>query len=491
MKKFQFISALVMVVLALCSCTNTDYQNVIPANASLVVKVDMKSIAEKSDFKNSKWMKELDGSLGAVVSGKDMKSVKEYVADPMKIGIDFSMPLYFFMMADETMGMTMKVSDEDHVKDFLLLLNKQGLASKPQEKDHWMCGTLIDDIYYSYDGTTFLMLASMKGKNTTISRMARELTALKESDSFVSTEAFGRLNEEEKDAVMYVMSAQIIESLKMAGGVLPSSVYKDVEALASLDFAQGEARIMGKLFAKTKDAQHLIDEANANLKKMNGRYLDKVSDDAAIWIGAGVKGEWLLEKIKENKELKTMLFATERAVGVEQMLKAMDGDVSMELPLLDTEKVDYVLQAELNNTDFLADVNDWKLSQKDYGIEMKELEPQQYQLMLDGQTYRWGVRDKDLYWATPRAVERAENSADAKLKAYREQIEDSRLFLFVDWAKLAKGLSQSSNVALVMQMWDGFFKIDVLYWKLSSVEEGVVVIESKNKNENFLKQILQ
>ena len=491
MKKFQFISALVMVVLALCSCTNTDYQNVIPANASLVVKVDMKSIAEKSDFKNSKWMKELDGSLGAVVSGKDMKSMKEYVADPMKIGIDFSMPLYFFMMADETMGMTMKVSDEDHVKDFLLLLNKQGLASKPQEKDHWMCGTLIDDIYYSYDGTTFLMLASMKGKNTTISRMARELTALKESDSFVSTEAFGRLNEEEKDAVMYVMSAQIIESLKMAGGVLPSSVYKDVEALASLDFAQGEARIMGKLFAKTKDAQHLIDEANANLKKMNGRYLDKVSDDAAIWIGAGVKGEWLLEKIKENKELKTMLFATERAVGVEQMLKAMDGDVSMELPLLDTEKVDYVLQAELNNTDFLADVNDWKLSQKDYGIEMKELEPQQYQLILDGQTYRWGVRDKDLYWATPRAVERAENSADAKLKAYREQIEDSRLFLFVDWAKLAKGLSQSSNVALVMHMWDGFFNIDALYWKLSSVEEGVVVIESKNKNENFLKQILQ
>ena len=386
MKKFQFISALVMVVLALCSCTNTDYQNVIPANASLVVKVDMKSIAEKSDFKNSKWMKELDGSLGAVVSGKDMKSMKEYVADPMKIGIDFSMPLYFFMMADETMGMTMKVSDEDHVKDFLLLLNKQGLASKPQEKDHWMCGTLIDDIYYSYDGTTFLMLASMNGKNTTISRMARELTALKESDSFVSTEAFGRLNEEEKDAVMYVMSAQIIESLKMAGGVLPSSVYKDVEALASLDFAQGEARIMGKLFAKTKDAQHLIDEANANLKKMNGRYLDKVSDDAAIWIGAGVKGEWLLEKIKENKELKTMLFATERAVGVEQMLKAMDGDVSMELPLLDTEKVDYVLQAELNNTDFLADVNDWKLSQKDYGIEMNELEPQQYLLMLDGQT---------------------------------------------------------------------------------------------------------
>ena len=60
MKKIQLISALVLAILALCSCNNTDYQKVIPANATLVVKADMKAITEKADLKNSKAMKMLD-----------------------------------------------------------------------------------------------------------------------------------------------------------------------------------------------------------------------------------------------------------------------------------------------------------------------------------------------------------------------------------------------------------------------------------------------
>ena len=97
MKKIQLISALVLVVMALCSCTNTDYQKVIPANATVVVKADMKSISEKADFKDSKYKQMLDESLSAVVKGKDMDAVKAYIDDPMKMGIDLSMPFYFFM----------------------------------------------------------------------------------------------------------------------------------------------------------------------------------------------------------------------------------------------------------------------------------------------------------------------------------------------------------------------------------------------------------
>ena len=157
MKKIQFLSLMALVIMALCSCTNTDYQKAIPANATLVVKADLKSVSEKADFKHSKWMTMLDVSLVAVVKGKDMKSVKEYIDDPMKTGIDFSMPLYVFMVGEETAGMTMKVNDEGDVKDFLLLLQKQGLASKPVEKDGLMCGTLIDDISYAYDSKSFFL----------------------------------------------------------------------------------------------------------------------------------------------------------------------------------------------------------------------------------------------------------------------------------------------------------------------------------------------
>ena len=68
MKRIHFVVAVVLAVLALSSCTNTDYKNVIPANAPLVMEVDIRSIAEQSEFQQSKTMKELEKGLSLVVS---------------------------------------------------------------------------------------------------------------------------------------------------------------------------------------------------------------------------------------------------------------------------------------------------------------------------------------------------------------------------------------------------------------------------------------
>ena len=53
MKKLEFVSIVVMMLVALCSCNKTEYQNVIPANATFVAKVETKAIAEKGDLANS------------------------------------------------------------------------------------------------------------------------------------------------------------------------------------------------------------------------------------------------------------------------------------------------------------------------------------------------------------------------------------------------------------------------------------------------------
>ena len=50
MKKIHLISMLLLVVGVFCSCTNKDYQKAIPADASLVMRVEFGDIAQKSDF---------------------------------------------------------------------------------------------------------------------------------------------------------------------------------------------------------------------------------------------------------------------------------------------------------------------------------------------------------------------------------------------------------------------------------------------------------
>lgn len=493
MKKIQFLSLMAVVIMALCSCTNTDYQKAIPANATLVVKADMKSISEKADFKNSKWKTMLDASLIAVVKGKDMKNVKGYIDDPMKTGIDFSMPLYVFMVGEETAGMTMKVNDEGDVKDFLLLLQKQGLASKPVEKDGLMCGSLVDDISYAYDSKSFLLLASLKGKGTSATnRMAHELMSLKEDDSFASTEAFSRMNDEDDDVVTYTSGKWGEEILAYAlEAFMPAEIdMKDLDAIMCLNFENGQASFKAKAWGKTDKAKALLDEADKNFGTIDGKYIERVSANTLVWMGANVKGEWALGKLKENKSIKEMLFMLERAVDIEQMLRAVDGDVALELQSEDGDlenMPEYVMYAELKNSDFLKDVDDWKASMKDYGISMNSRGDNQYALTMDGDSYLWGVQSDDLFLSSENAV-RGGNGGIHSLAAHKDDIKKNKFYIYVDIEKIPLvDFAKQSGMSFLVEPLGELQSVVV---KSSSIDEVTLTIELKDKGENFLKQLL-
>ena len=494
MRKIHYIAALVLAVLALSSCTNTDYKNVIPANAPLVMEVDIRSIAEKSEFQQSKGMQELEKKLTAVVAEKDMGKVKEYIDDPMSMGIDFSMPIYAFMVDMETVGLTMKVDDEDAVKDFLLLLNKQGIASKPQEKNELITGTLLDDMTYTYDGTTFMLMASLEksgGKKNT--KLAQRLMSQKKEDSFFYV----------KDVWKTELYGQV--KCYACGGNLPKEVMtplleffpknikpSDVDVVADLNFDKGKATLTTALITKTDEAQKVIDEANESMSKIEGRYLGKVSDNAVIWMGAGVKGKWLLEKIKANKTLNGLLFATERAVDAGQMLQAINGDVSLEFSPSETDRndVEYMMYAKLDNSNFLADVEDWKQSHKEFGIDMKDKGNNQYLLTFDGKTYNWGVQGDDLYWGTAQAFNHNTQSTGAFLKPYENTIKNSQVFILLDLDALGREAGMSA-VGMASQMYGHYLRIKRIIVQSWSANGMALTIEQENKDENFLKQLFQ
>lgn len=479
-------------VASLCSCSKTDYQNVVPANATFVAKVDVKSMAEKGDFAHSKAIGVLKGGLALVVSGKDMKQVKAYIDDPMAIGLDLSMPAYAFMVGNEYAGLTMKVNDEDAVKDFLLLLHKQHLATKPVERHELMCGTLLDELFYSYDGKTFLLLASMgEGGGSRLEPMAQQLMNQKEEDSFVGTDAYDKMEDAGKDIVWYSnLAALPADVASHVLEVLPKSVKKsDIELMTSVNFEAGAAVMQAKVWGKTDKAQQLIEEANANLHKMEGRYVGKASDDMLAWLGMGVKGEWLLQKLKEDKSMKEQLIMLERAIDIEQMLKAVDGDVAVEVSAgaLKGHDDDYIAYAQLKNTDFLQDVNDWKVGMKDYGMSMEDDGSNHFVLHAEGQAWQWGVDGDDLYYAADgRLVHDAEATPCAALKAHESDIKNSLFFVYVNVAKM--GLEKELKGDMKM-LGKAFGAIEAIVLKSSSADEVTLTIETKDKHENFLKQL--
>lgn len=496
--KVKVLSIVALVVVLLSSCSKADYVNVVPADASFVASFNMKDIADDADLKNSGLVDMLNKSLGFVVSGKEKDKVQEYINDPRSMGIDFGEPVYMFKTANECIGLAMKVGSESDLKEFLQLLAKQSICSKPQERDDYICGTLLDDIEYTFDGKTLLLLSCLGDGGSAMNKsMSAQLMKQGADHSFASTEAFDKMDGQKGALKMYCNIGVLPEDVsKQFIHFLPKGVKKsDIELLATLSFDDGTATFTSIMWGNTPKAQQFMEETNKNLRKLDGEFIKAPTEDFLAWVSVGVYGEWLLKNLKEDKDLKTMLLAVERGIDIEQMLRSVEGDFTVVLPMsaITREKgLDFVAMAELKNSKFLDDVDYWKESMKDYGISMRNVSGNDYLLNFeDGTSVNWGVSaDKEvLYFAPSTAFNHHNISPKSELlEAYEDEIEESQVFMFFNLKNAP--LREIGMTIGMPYLSDALGKLQSLIIKSSSAEQMQIVIELEKKDENFLKQIL-
>lgn len=495
MKTVVHILSVFFVVLAFTSCSNTDYQNTIPASASVVVKLDLKSIAEKGELGQSQSLQKLENYLKLVVAEKDMKKVGSYIDDPMSIGIDFSLPAFFFQFDSEAYGLTFKVRDDADLKDFLLLLQKQGLASKPVERNGLMTGSLVGgDIGYYYDANTLLLLSSEGGAPSQV-RMAQVLMNQKESDSFVSTEAFGKMEDCTDDMVCYARFSALPTSVSVPMTIfcaLPSKARpSEVEILAQARFEAGRALMTVQWWGNNEKAQKHIADVSKRLMPVQGRFITLAQDDLLAWCSLGAQGNWLLKQLQSLGDIKEKLFLLERAIDIELMLKSIKGDVAVAFSsqVLNQHPDAFVLHAQLANTNFLEDIDYWTVSMKDYGMSMERLEGNHFALHADGHTWHWGVNGNDFFYAGEEAPLQSEGSKNTFLNAHEQDVMNSLLYFYLNVEQLkAQGLVSPSTSAFPLS--HAFDVLQSVVVRHTLDGQLVVEVEAKDKQMNILKQLL-
>lgn len=476
-----------LAVLMVCSCSKRDYQQVIPANATVVAKVNLKSLSEKGDFAHSALL----DMVGAMSGGS--KEMNKYTKDPMETGIDFTEPVYVFVTQDNLYGAVAKVANKSDLEDFFSVLRKQNVASRPTEKNGLTCGS-VGFADYAFDGDALLLVGGVSGRSVSTEVLVRMME--NEGESFIDTEAFKKMEDAGgKDIVMYANLGNLL-------GVLPKDIKtymqndqlkaSDIDLLANVDFVDGSAIMATKWWGKTEKAQKMIDDWKEVLQAADGCYIEDVPENMVAWFGAGVKGNKALEKLKGNALAKESLFMMERAIDIEQMIRSIDGDVSIAVPktmLSGRGDVDLAVKAKLKETAFLADVDDWKKSMADYGISMQSTGKDAYSLWADGLNIHWGVEGGNLYFATPKAYQQmnTKNSSSA-LKEYEKEIKDSRMFFFIDLQKILK--ANKPYVALASKAGVNLQSLKAVVLKSPAHDEMILRIDMDDSNKNFLKQLL-
>ncbi len=500
MKAIKSFIIIILATIVLASCSKENgYQNVIPADAPLVASVDMASVAEKSDFANSSVSKIMQQYMGVLFSGEAGKKMKVYMDSPQDMGIDFREPIFIFQTPNRCFGVTMKMLDKGDFEDFIKMLQKQNIASKAKENDGVMEGTLLDDICFGYDDNTILLLVSDEGASVS-KRTLAQLFKQSRNESFASTDIFDYCFEtKEKDISIYsniaALPADLASTVK---SFIPQGVkMTDVALEASADFQNGKFVLGGSLVPTTNEAGEMLREAEKNFHKINGNYLETAQSCFPVWMCMGVNGEWLLGKLKQDTQIKQMLFMIERGIDIEAMIRAIDGDMAVAFPSA-TKYDEFMICGKLKNSDFLADVPEWQTGMKEYGISMQMTGTNEYLLNAEGMLLFWGVNDNNLYMRTryiaPQLTFPGVKPNDV-IKANKDEICNSLAYAYFDLQSVITPFVQKSSAIDISPKGIAIMKIcskfKNMVIKLEPESKIEIRVELDDDKENFLKTLLK
>lgn len=483
MKKYCIVASALSLLLMCASCSKKDSVTLIPADATFVAQVNLSDLADEADLKNNPLVSIAKGYIGLVVSGDEKKLLSDILDNPSVMGVDFTTPAYVFETTDHCWGLVLKVDDAGDLEDFFTAMSKQQIASKPTERDKLMWTTLLGDINLAYDDDRLLIFTAQQDDATPAS-LKRQMTALFSQDndhSFRSSNHMDKLDGADAPIAIYSRMAALPQDMMTTFAEwLPEGVRAaDVEVCMSLAFRDGGAVLRASMFSDNDRTQVLFDENNAHLHKIQGEFIDAASDRFFAWVSMGCEGAWLLKMLKQNEQAKQLLFMLERGIDIEQMLRSIDGDLTLVLPTevsSDVSQTPFIALARIQNSDFLNDVSDWTRTARDYGITLSQTGQHQYVMKSQDLQLRWGVEERILYFATDQAaLQKAFTPSSSPLSAYEDEIRNAQFFAFL-------------NLQAVPDMQRTPFEAAVL--KSDQMGEWELRVIGKDKHKSLLAQAI-
>ena len=180
-----YLLPVLLTVLCLSSCSETgqktEYTHVIPANATEVAALDLKSIVDKAGLNTSDSQATLQKFLGLLLEGGSANLKQEaetLLKDPAESGIDWNAPLYVFEAPTlHNTAITLKIADLEKFEAMLRLLAQEQLCTAPVEAGGYRSVEIKDaGVLLAYnDGT---LLGVYGGSTEQLKKLQPAITAL-------------------------------------------------------------------------------------------------------------------------------------------------------------------------------------------------------------------------------------------------------------------------------------------------------------------------
>lgn len=341
MKKSLFprlaLMAVVVALLSACSEKKQEYTDVIPANAAVVVSINLKSLADKAglnDKENKDVQQKLTDAMKSGMNAATFQQVEMIMKDPKKSGIDVSAPLYVFNTETFPTTVIAKVSNEDDLHALLETLEKEKVCQPLVAGDGFQFTQMANQVFVAYTPSV-LMLSNYRG-TTQLEKIKQDIPALlkqTKENSIASTAAFKKMQKMGGD--INSMFSPLGLMGPYANMIKPEDMpykinLKDLQMLGSLSFEKGKISMKYENFTESPELQALFDKQKKATCPIENTFLKYFPKSTLLYCSMGVNGAEFYNLLLENEQFQKN-FSIAKANEVKELFGTFQKDMSLGL----------------------------------------------------------------------------------------------------------------------------------------------------------------
>ena len=386
--KYQVSLLTLVIALLLASCSTDDYLRVVPADCQALLSVDLTGLP--------------DEKAAADRVENMMKSVTG-IDDLTDCGIALDARILLFETGDGLFGLCAKVDDESDLQAFVDgPLAAKGVCQKTVSRKDCHFTMVNDSWLLGFSGESLLLMGPLvsASKAQLIQQMTRLLNG-KEKRNVKDSRLYQRLDSIQAPLTLVTQARALPEqvaallTLGAPKDADPSQVCLSLSAHVEDDIVDVET----ETFSFNAQLNTALHEAQKTFRPVTTKYLSCVTPETPLAFFLNMEGERLLELMRDNPALQSFLVGVNTAIDMDNILRSVDGDLSLIVPSLSEQGTEAVVTAQLKSSDFLKDIGYWKQSCP-AGTRIEDVGKQQYRFTDGAMSLYFGVSDHQFYAGT-------------------------------------------------------------------------------------------
>lgn len=409
MKKslFPHLSVLAVLIVFVSSCSQkaAEYTNAIPADATEVVSINLKSLAEKAgigDKDNKEALAKLTDAMKSGMNAATFQQLEAVMKDPSKSGVDVTAPVYIFSAPTfDYTTVVAKVTNEDELKSFLEVTQKEILNAPVTEGDGYSFVQVNKQALLAFNATT--LLAVNYKSVAQLDKIKEGITALlkqTEENSINKSAAFKKMQKQGGDVNMFISPSGILGAYaKQINFGMPKDIdLKDTMILGSLSFEKGKIDMQIENYTENKELKAMFEKQVKSTCPIENTFLKYFPKSTVALLSMGINGEEFYNVLQENEQFRNE-FSVTKAAEVKDLFSTFQNDLTVGLINVTMNNApSFLAYASVKNNAPLQALYEKKAELGlRRGEDIVKLNEDEYVYKSRNINIFFGVRDKQMY----------------------------------------------------------------------------------------------